>query len=99
MMGGVRTDLKALTDVHRLLAAGEVASVGVHGANRLASNSLLEGLVFGHEAGIQAMKLSAGSQTTYPDKQVRKVIAKDNLPLDVWDVRNSLRSLISRSAG
>lgn len=99
MMGGVKTDLQTRTDVQRLLAAGEVASVGVHGANRLASNSLLEGLVFGHEAGIQAIKLASGSQTTYPDKHVRKVIAKDNLPLDVWDVRNSLRSLVSRSAG
>ena len=99
MMGGVKTDLQTRTDVERLLAAGEVSSVGVHGANRLASNSLLEGLVFGHEAGIQALKLAAGSQTTYPDKHVKKVIARDNLPLDVWDVRNSLRSLISRSAG
>ena len=99
MMGGVRTDLSARTDVSRLLAAGEVTSVGVHGANRLASNSLLEGLVFGHEAGKQALQLAAGSQTTFPDKRMRPVLPKDNLPLDVVDVRNSLRSLVSRSAG
>lgn len=54
-MGGVRTDLHARTDVERLYAAGEVACTGVHGANRLASNSLLEGVVFGARAGI-AMK-------------------------------------------
>ncbi len=50
-MGGVRTDLDGLTSVPGLYAAGEAACTGVHGANRLASNSLLEGLVFGARAG------------------------------------------------
>jgi L-aspartate oxidase len=51
VMGGVRTDLEGRTTVAGLYAAGEVACTGVHGANRLASNSLLEGLVFGARAG------------------------------------------------
>jgi L-aspartate oxidase len=47
MMGGIRTDLDGATNVPGLLACGECACTGVHGANRLASNSMLEGLVFG----------------------------------------------------
>jgi L-aspartate oxidase len=49
-MGGVRTDLSGRTSLPGLYAAGEVACIGVHGANRLASNSLLEGLVYGARA-------------------------------------------------
>jgi len=50
-MGGVTTDLDGRTNLPRLYAAGEAACTGVHGANRLASNSLLEGVVFGARAG------------------------------------------------
>ncbi len=50
LMGGVRTDLEGRTSLKGLYAAGEAACTGVHGANRLASNSLLEGLVFGTRA-------------------------------------------------
>ena len=51
-MGGVRTDLDGKTNLTGLYAAGEAATTGVHGANRLASNSLLEGLVYGARAGL-----------------------------------------------
>src|SRR6516162_1155239 len=56
MMGGVKTDLKGHTSLPGLYAAGESAATGVHGANRLASNSLLEGLVFGARTGTAMMK-------------------------------------------
>src|ERR1700730_5579419 len=56
MMGGVKTDLWGRTSLAGLYAAGETAATGVHGANRLASNSLLEGLVFGARSGQAMMK-------------------------------------------
>lgn len=69
-MGGVRTGLNAETSVPGLYAAGEVACTGVHGANRLASNSLLEGLVFGARAGEAILRgnfPSPGNDITLPE--------------------------------
>ena len=61
-MGGVRTDLEGRTSIARLFAAGETACTGVHGANRLASNSLLEGVVFGARAGRAMGEFSGASR-------------------------------------
>ena len=72
-MGGVRTDLNGRTSLPGLYAAGEVACTGVHGANRLASNSLLEGLVYGARAA-QSMREKLGTrfgQPAAPRAQVR----------------------------
>jgi L-aspartate oxidase len=61
MMGGVKTGLWGRTSIPGLYAAGEVACTGVHGANRLASNSLLEGLVFGARAGQAILQDAPGA--------------------------------------
>ncbi|HEX8632932.1 MAG TPA: L-aspartate oxidase [Pyrinomonadaceae bacterium] len=66
IMGGIRTDLDGRTTLRGLYAAGEVACTGVHGANRLASNSLLEGLVFGARAGRAAVSDHAGDAPLSP---------------------------------
>jgi L-aspartate oxidase len=66
MCGGVVTDIDGRTAVERLYAAGEVAMTGMHGANRLASNSLLEGLVFAHRAAQHARSLFAGDGESPP---------------------------------
>jgi L-aspartate oxidase len=89
-MGGVATDLDGRTSLEGLLAAGECASTGVHGANRLASNSLLEAAVFGARAGRAARDLPLGLEpplaaTPAPD-----------LPDDALQV---LRQAMSRDAG
>jgi L-aspartate oxidase len=85
-MGGITTDLNGSTTLRGLYAAGEVASTGVHGANRLASNSLLEALVFGGRTAA-AMREAAGAvqgrpaggarqaslQQAYPAHQIRDI--------------------------
>ncbi|HZI55664.1 MAG TPA: L-aspartate oxidase [Verrucomicrobiae bacterium] len=69
LMGGIRTDLQGRSSVPGLYAAGEAACTGVHGANRLASNSLLEGLVFGARAGHAMRDEKTGNQPATKDAE------------------------------
>jgi L-aspartate oxidase len=78
-MGGIRTDLNGRSTMPGLYAAGEVACTGVHGANRLASNSLLEGLVFGARAG----EAAAG------DSSQRSLVRGQSVENNVAAVRDS----------
>lgn len=70
--GGVKTDLQGRTSIERLYAIGEVACTGVHGANRLASNSLLEGVVFAHSAAEHVAGLLQKQLETVPDLATEK---------------------------
>jgi L-aspartate oxidase len=100
MIGGVRTDAYGRTDVPGLYAAGEVASTGLHGANRLASNSLLEGLVFGEAAGraCEEMKSPRAARPA-PVSIVSDIRPSDRSELDLTDVRSSLRSAMWKNVG
>ena len=101
MIGGVQVDDVGRTSVPGLFAAGEVTSSGLHGANRLASNSLLEGLVYGARAGRAASREAidlGGDDFRVPALSNQREI-ESNGPLDLADIRNSLKSLMWRQVG
>jgi L-aspartate oxidase len=100
MIGGVTVDLVGRTTVPGLWAAGEVSSSGLHGANRLGSNSLLEGLVYGAHAGEGASREAASAGDDYHALPLENPRVEDGTePLDLADIRNSLKSLMWRSVG
>ncbi|HEY3314852.1 MAG TPA: L-aspartate oxidase [Bacillota bacterium] len=87
MMGGIRTDVDGQTNIDGLYSCGEAACVGVHGANRLASNSLLEGLVFGRRIA-NSMKDRAGGATRDDLGHLRLSAKEERRP---WEGPNDLR--------
>ena len=100
LIGGVRVDEHAATTLPRLWAAGEVTSSGLHGANRLASNSLLEGLVYGARAGAGAAAAALEEPDSFSAIPLENApLEPHDEPLDLGDIRNSLKSLMWRSAG
>ncbi len=98
MIGGVRTDIDGATDVAGLFACGEVAGSGVHGANRLASNSLLEGAVFGRRAALAALHNIAERPASPPLGRSRPV-ADHRAPTDDPSARARLRDAMWEECG
>jgi L-aspartate oxidase len=100
MIGGVTIDHEGRTTVERLWAAGEVTSSGLHGANRLASNSLLEGLVYGTHAGRGASAAALTQTDTYQAIPLENpAVEAPSERIDLGDVRNALKALMWRAAG
>ncbi len=89
--GGIRTDLSGRTSVPGLYACGEVACTGVHGANRLASNSLLEGLVFARRIGADLSAVLPPSRDPIPDDRPASLVEPDGRP--------ELQHAMTRGAG
>ncbi|MCI0378610.1 MAG: L-aspartate oxidase [Gemmataceae bacterium] len=100
MIGGVTVDERGQTALPGLWAAGEVTSSGLHGANRLASNSLLEGLVFGTACGRGAAEAAAQIQDRFTALPIaNRLEPETDGALDVPDLTSSLRSLMVRHMG
>lgn len=101
MIGGVTVDLEGRSTLPALWAAGEVTSSGLHGANRLASNSLLEGLYFGRSAGRGASEAAL----QIPDNFTVPPLSSDWPPpakeedLNLTDLQNSLSAIMWRNVG
>lgn len=96
-MGGVETDVHGRTSLPGLYAAGEVACTGVHGANRLASNSLLEGLVFGALAAEAMAKEAPAEVTAGAFVEPEEAAVSDEGEVEAW-IRE-LRELMWKDAG
>ena len=96
-MGGIRSDLDGRSTLPGLYVAGEAAATGVHGANRLASNSLLEGLVFGARAG-QAMRKELGKAPA-AIRPVRPLASNGPMDAPIEQVMGEIQDLMWRDVG
>jgi len=98
MIGGIKVNRFSMTSMKQLYACGESACTGMHGANRLGSNSLLEGLVGGRVAGVHAVKsIKSGKHKYLPfTMNIPSQGAKTSW-LDLEDIGNSLKSLMWRN--
>jgi L-aspartate oxidase len=101
-MGGVATDLDGRTNLEGLFAAGEAACTGVHGANRLASNSLLEGLVFGARTGramAEGFEPAGATGKNKKQKSNNKNYFAEEIPPDVATWLEHIRGTMWKNAG
>ena len=99
MVGGIRADIDGRTTLPGLWAVGECASTGFHGANRLASNSLLEGLVHGRLVGRDAAEDAEGRRPIRIAHPERGRLPNREAELNLTDMTYSLKSLMWREVG
>jgi L-aspartate oxidase len=99
MIGGVDVDEVGRSSLSGLYAVGEASCTGLHGANRLGSNSLLEGLAFGARAGADAARAAKGESIDFPLALEAHVAPASKTELDIADVKSSLRSVMWRNVG
>jgi L-aspartate oxidase len=98
--GGIKVDEFSCSSIHRLYASGECASTGLHGANRLASNSLLESVVFSHRAGVHAIKEVASTRfrDDIPDWDAEGMVLNEEMILITQSLKD-LQSIMSSYVG
>lgn len=98
--GGIKTDKNGLTNIHNLYASGEVASTGLHGANRLASNSLLESAVFSHRAAQHAIACFKENEwdQSVPDWDAEGTILNEEMIL-ITQSKKEVQSIMSNYVG
>ena len=99
MIGGVDADMEGRTSLKGLYAVGEAGCSGLHGANRLGSNSLLEGLAFGARAGKDAGRGAKEEAVNFPLALEHSLPESTRTELDIADVKSSLRSVMWRNVG
>jgi len=102
-MGGVKIDTDGKTNIAGLYAAGEVSSAGIHGANRLASNSLLDGLVFGYRAAVNAESYNKASEIDRAIESFKPKIS-EQLPPKLYiellkEMKHELKTLMWEKVG
>ena len=99
IMGGVYTDVNGKTNRRNIFAAGEAARTGVHGANRLASNSLLEGLVFGKRAGELALKECINNSFEHQELE-KNIVNKEIMTTDkIEEITTHLKRVMWKKVG
>ncbi len=96
-MGGIKTDVFGATSIKGFYACGEAACNGIHGANRLASNSLLEGLVFGHKIGIEVSEILA--EKGYEEINAVYETDRQNTELNIEEIKRHVQGIMTRYVG
>lgn len=98
-MGGIKTDVFGKTNIEGFYACGETACNGIHGANRLASNSLLEGLVFGNKIGSEVSEILRDRNGKIPTFKGSYKAGRKKKNIDIDAIRENIQKIMSEKVG